>query len=522
MEFLQKAWDWLPGGETAGKIVFISAILGIIAFVTFLNLRRQKLRLDQPEKRAAEDSERLKRIEDILIGRARAQSAFLPGSDQPGAKQAEAIIEQDIGAAISTLAKAGKIEAAEAAERGDTKAADDALAAKIAKLERARLGAAKEEAALYRQRGGLAYTDDAQAALRFYARAAELDPEDIEGLFSLAQLQIRAGYPQASKQNLGLIALGNRIEDGRRRHFARFLQGDVEAALADRDAVSGVYERTQTLVHDLMQRDLSVSYDRAGDLSGAREDRDGALKTYSDGLEIAKKLAARDPDNAELQRDLSVSYNLIGDISASRGDRDGALNAYQDGLDIAKALSARDPDNTEWQRDLSVSYIKIGDINAARGDRDGALKAYQDGLDIAKALAARDPNNVVWQRDLAIRSARANECLGDMSESDGNTAEAVAAFEGALAIYIALIARFDDHEARANSVVLLWRLAGLKGKDGNADLQRARDILIELRDAGRLDSMRIGWIPEIEAEIAALQEAGAPAAERASSLRGSR
>ncbi len=71
---------------------------------------------------------------------------------------------------------------------------------------------------------------------------------------------------------------------------------------------------------------------------------------------MRKQLAARDPNNAEWQRDLSVSYNKIGDISAARGDRDGALKAYKDGLDIRKQLAARDPNNAEWQRDLSVSY----------------------------------------------------------------------------------------------------------------------------------------------------------------------
>ena len=94
-----------------------------------------------------------------------------------------------------------------------------------------------------------------------------------------------------------------------------------------------------------------------------------------------------------------MSYERVGDISAARGDRDGALKAFNDGLEIRKALAARDPNNAEWQRDLSVSYERVGDISAARGDRDGALKAFNDGLEIRKALAARDPNNAEW-RDL--------------------------------------------------------------------------------------------------------------------------
>ena len=119
-------------------------------------------------------------------------------------------------------------------------------------------------------------------------------------------------------------------------------------------------------------------------------------------MSIAKALAGRDPNNAEWQRDLSVSYNKVGDVRAARGDRDGALKAYEDGLGIRKALAEHDPKNAQWQRDLSVSYEKIGDISAARGDRDGALKAYEDGLGIVNALAGRDPNNAEWQTDLVV------------------------------------------------------------------------------------------------------------------------
>jgi hypothetical protein len=91
-----------------------------------------------------------------------------------------------------------------------------------------------------------------------------------------------------------------------------------------------------------------------------------------------------------------------------------------------------------------------------------------------------------------------------MLAKDGKTAEAVAAFERALGIYEILIGRFSDPQARVNSVVPLWRLGGLKGKGGKQDLQRALAILVELRDANRLDAMRIKWIPKIEAQIAAL------------------
>ena len=107
-----------------------------------------------------------------------------------------------------------------------------------------------------------------------------------------------------------------------------------------------------------------------------------------------------------------MSYDKIGDISAARGDRDGALKAYQEGLETSKALAARDPNNAEWQRDLSVSYNKIGDISAARGDRDGALKAYQGRAGDSKG--ARRPRS--RQRRMAADLASKHWRLANMSK----------------------------------------------------------------------------------------------------------
>ena len=45
-----------------------------------------------------------------------------------------------------------------------------------------------------------------------------------------------------------------------------------------------------------------------------------ALKSYSDSLAIADRLAKSDPGNADWQRDLSVSYNKVGDVQEAQGN----------------------------------------------------------------------------------------------------------------------------------------------------------------------------------------------------------
>jgi eukaryotic-like serine/threonine-protein kinase len=108
-----------------------------------------------------------------------------------------------------------------------------------------------------------------------------------------------------------------------------------------------------------------------------------------------------DPSNAGWQRDLSVSYEKVGDVQVAQGDLAGALKSYRDSLAIAERLATSDPGNAGWQRDLSVAYDRVGNMQVAQGDLAGALKSYRDSLAIAEHLATSDPGNAGWQRDLS-------------------------------------------------------------------------------------------------------------------------
>ncbi len=124
-----------------------------------------------------------------------------------------------------------------------------------------------------------------------------------------------------------------------------------------------------------------------GDLL-AKGDLAGALKAYQQDLAIAQKLAAQDPGNAGWQRDLSVSFNKIGDVQSAQGDLGGALEAYQASLAIRQKLAAQDPGNAEWQRDLIVSHWKLADLAEQRREAAEARRHWQAALEIAKGLGA--------------------------------------------------------------------------------------------------------------------------------------
>jgi hypothetical protein len=92
-----------------------------------------------------------------------------------------------------------------------------------------------------------------------------------------------------------------------------------------------------------------LSKSRRKSPSWAQGDLSAALKSYSDSLAIAERLAAADPGNAGWQRDLIVSYKKIADCSPPEERRDHLSRA----LEIAQALraSGRLAPADEWMLD---------------------------------------------------------------------------------------------------------------------------------------------------------------------------
>jgi tetratricopeptide (TPR) repeat protein len=218
-------------------------------------------------------------------------------------------------------------------------------------------------------------------------------------------------------------------------------------------------------------------------------------------------LSAAEPENAGWRRDLSVSYEKLGDVQQAMGDLDGALKSFSDDLAIAAALSASDPDNAQRRWDLSISYEKLGDVQQARNDLNGALNAYREALVIREKVSGSDPGNVGWQRDLAVSLERVGATLTRQGDATG----AIAAFEQALVVYRGLArAHPDDARSLVFSIVPHLRLAELDRAKQREHLEAALAILEPLAAEDRLDAKRRGWLTQIKAQLKALGQA-APA-----------
>ena len=88
---------------------------------------------------------------------------------------------------------------------------------------------------------------------------------------------------------------------------------------------------------------------------------------------IVQDIAEKNPTDKN-RRNLSISYNRIGDMLEEQGKLDGALDMFRKSLSIGEKLSL-ELGTPQSQRDLSVSYNKVGDMLRKQGDFSGALES---------------------------------------------------------------------------------------------------------------------------------------------------
>jgi hypothetical protein len=99
-------------------------------------------------------------------------------------------------------------------------------------------------------------------------------------------------------------------------------------------------------------------------------------------------------------RTLSVNHKRLGDNARAAGDLPAAKVAYTACQEIAKNLAARDPENTQWQRELFVSYYKLADIAEREGNVEAARTLFKQSHDVLNAIAAKathvSPEDMKW------------------------------------------------------------------------------------------------------------------------------
>jgi tetratricopeptide (TPR) repeat protein len=222
------------------------------------------------------------------------------------------------------------------------------------------------------------------------------------------------------------------------------------------------------------QRDLSMSFERLGDIAVDKGNLPEAQRLFTEALHIRQRLAESDPDNSAWWRDLSVSLIDLGDLATAQGNLAEGKRLNDDALRIAKRLTEFDPANTTWQRDLSVSLNKLGGLAAEQGNLSEAQPLFEESLQIRQRLAESDPPNTVGQRDLSVSLSN----LGRLAAEQGNLPEARRLFEKSLQIRQRLADSDPSNTTWQRDLsVSLNKLGGVANEQGN--LHMAQQLLSE-------------------------------------------
>ena len=202
-------------------------------------------------------------------------------------------VKTDLNSAVDTLLSAGK---AKFLHDKTGEAAEAALDGLIYEREAARGRIAKDEAALYRQKGALAFLHDTETALAAYTKAADLDPDNADGWNGLGHLLKRVGeLDRAVDAYNRVLALGNKSAN----------RATIAAATGN----------------------LGNIYKTKGDLEKAEQ-------FHNQSLEINKALGRKEG--------MAADYGNLGLIYKTKGDLEKAEQFHNQSLEINKALGIKE------------------------------------------------------------------------------------------------------------------------------------------------------------------------------------
>ena len=101
-----------------------------------------------------------------------------------------------------------------------------------------------------------------------------------------------------------------------------------------------------------------------------------ALERWLEVQAILLIRAQAEPDRADYQRDLSVSYERMGDLYRALGQGEQARESYLKSLGIRERLAQAEPDRADYQVDLAISLVRVGTART-RADRGLLERALQ-------------------------------------------------------------------------------------------------------------------------------------------------
>jgi serine/threonine protein kinase len=124
---------------------------------------------------------------------------------------------------------------------------------------------------------------------------------------------------------------------------------------------------------------------------------------FADGaLAELERIATEDPSNQQAQSDVSLGYLRRGDIQFDQGQREEALQSHRQAMQIRKEQADRDRHNIRAQDNYVISLNRVARSLLAMGrDLPSAQANFDSAIQLGKLTLASSPSSLSARRELA-------------------------------------------------------------------------------------------------------------------------
>lgn len=198
-------------------------------------------------------------------------------------------------------------------------------------------------------------------------------------------------------------------------HVVFNVSGRLERVPGVADLRKGLLAETMKMLDELQKqagagedpsllRTRSAGHVQRGDLAMTHDNQALAQSEYCAALQLFEALAERQPDSAQAQRDLSVSLDRLGDVTGKMGQLGEAKSWFERSMKILEKLALADSNDAQAQRDLIVSHYKLADLFTRSRQPTAARAEARLAADLLTKLRPRLPKHDADNLDQAIRA----------------------------------------------------------------------------------------------------------------------
>ena len=157
------------------------------------------------------------------------------------------------------------------------------------------------------------------------------------------------------------------------------------------------------------------------------------------------------------------AHMQMGVMFKQLGDTEDAMREFEKSLDIARRRAAKNPDNDASQANLAAVLNQVGDMRQElERDVDAALACYREALQIGETLHGKPPSAVGAQtpEKLLDRLAEANKNVALTLLKQGNPGESLPLLEKVVSLRQELAALAPDVQAFQQSLAQAYNILG--------------------------------------------------------------